>query len=672
MNNPLLQLNEIPQFDALKAEHIQPAMQTAMNEARLTIAEIKNQNDATWENTITPLTDLSERVGRIWGVVAHINSVADTPEWRDAYNALIPEVTQFFTEISQDQDLYQRYKSIRNSSAFAQRKDEEKRKLEHDLRDFVLSGAELPEDKQKRFADLQSLGAQLSASFSQNVLDATDAFSLLIEDKQELSGLPESMLQMLQQNAEAHHQTGYLIGLQMPHYLAIMQFADNRNLREKIYRAYIKRASDLDSEQRDNTPHINQILQTSAEEALLLDYPNGATLSLVTKMADTPKQVIDFLRDLVKKARPFAEKEMQELRQWAKEQGLSDTLQPWDIAYYSEKLRESRYAFSEEEVKQYFPATDVLQGLFHLIEELYQVTFHETNRPVWHPDVRYFTLMRNNQEIGGIYLDLYARQGKKSGAWMNDYCGRRRCADGHLQLPIAYLVCNFAPPVDGKAYLSHHEIVTLFHEMGHGLHHLLTQIEELGVSGINGVEWDAVELPSQLMENFAWEYDVLSSMSCHKTTQEKLPEALFAKMKSAKNFQTGMFVVRQMEFALFDLLIYSEKQQPCQWQEILNQVRQEVSVIPVIEENRFAHSFSHIFAGGYSAGYYSYIWAEILSADIYAAFEEENNRSQTGKRFWQEILSRGGSRSASENFKAFRGREPQSDALLKQLGLVLA
>lgn len=672
MNNPLLQLNEIPQFDALKAEHIQPAMQTAMNEARLTIAEIKNQNDATWENTITPLTDLSERVGRIWGVVAHINSVADTPEWRDAYNALIPEVTQFFTEISQDQDLYQRYKSIRNSSAFAQRKDEEKRKLEHDLRDFVLSGAELPEDKQKRFADLQSLGAQLSASFSQNVLDATDAFSLLIEDKQELSGLPESMLQMLQQNAEAHHQTGYLIGLQMPHYLAIMQFADNRNLREKIYRAYIKRASDLDSEQRDNTPHINQILQTSAEEALLLDYPNAATLSLVTKMADTPKQVIDFLRDLVKKARPFAEKEMQELRQWAKEQGLSDALQPWDIAYYSEKLRESRYAFSEEEVKQYFPATDVLQGLFQLIEELYQVTFQETNRPVWHSDVRYFRLMRNNQEIGGIYLDLYARQGKKSGAWMNDYCGRRRCADGRLQLPIAYLVCNFAPPVDGKAYLSHHEIVTLFHEMGHGLHHLLTQIEELGVSGINGVEWDAVELPSQLMENFAWEYDVLSSMSCHKTTQERLPEPLFAKMKSAKNFQTGMFVVRQMEFALFDLLIYSEKQQPCQWQEILNQVRQEVAVIPVIEENRFAHSFSHIFAGGYSAGYYSYIWAEILSADIYAAFEEENNRSQTGKRFWQEILSRGGSRSASENFKAFRGREPQSDALLKQLGLVLA
>lgn len=668
MNNLLLSLDDIPAFDAISAENIKPAMQTAIDEAREKFKHIKAIENPTWENTIETLTDLTERVGRIWGVVSHIHSVADSQKWREEYNNLIPKVTAFFTEISQDTVLFDRFKQIRNSEQYQQLNHAQQQKLNNELRDFVLSGATLPEKQRERFAQLQQQASQLSASFSQNILDATDAFSLHFTDKKELQGLPESALMMFQTAAKQAGKDGFLVGLQAPHYLAIMQFADNRQLREKVYRAYIMRASELDDSSRDNSQNIDKILNIANEEAQLLGYSTYADLSLVTKMADNPEQVIEFLQDMAKKARKFAQKDLQELQEFAKQYGIDD-LKAWDIAYFSEKLREKNYAFSEEEVRNYFPISAVLNGLFKLIYELYQIEFIEEKRPTWHSDVRYFSLIRNKEKIGGIYMDLYARQGKKSGAWMNDYCGRRKHLSGSVQLPLAYLVCNFAPPIDSEAWLSHQEILTLFHECGHALHHLLTRIDELGVSGINGVEWDAVELPSQFMENFAWEYDVLSTMSCHKQHKGSLPEELFNKMHRAKNFQTGLFIVRQMEFALFDLLIYRETTQPCPWREILNKVREEVAVIPTIPENRFAHSFSHIFAGGYAAGYYSYIWAEVLSADVYSAFEEENNRSQTGQRFLNEILSVGGSRPIAESFMAFRGRNPKPDALLRHLGL---
>lgn len=667
-NNHLLQLDNTPAFDALNAEDIKPAMEDAMNVARHKIQQMKEEHAITWQNTVEVLTDIGEKVGRIWGVVSHIAAVNDTPQWRDEYNNLIPEVSRFFTEIAQDMAIFTRLEHIKSSKEFSSLTSAQQKKLNNDLRDFILSGAKLPEDKKQRLAELNSESAALSAAFAQNVLDATLAKSWHFTDKTELQGLPESALAMFAAAAKEAGKEGYLIGLHAPHYLAVAQYADKRELRESLYRAYVARASELDDASRDNTANIDRILTIAAEEAQLLAYENYAALSLVPKMAETPQQVIDFLEDIAKKAKPAAQRDFAELLAFAHEYDGTDNLQPWDVAYYSEKLRQAKYAFSEEEVRQYFPTQNVLNGLFKLIGELYNIVFIEEKRPVWHSDVRYFTLQKEGQAIGGVYLDLYARSGKRGGAWMNDYCGRRLFS-GSLQNPIAYLTCNFAPPVDGEAYLTHDEIITLFHETGHGLHHLLTRIDELGVSGINGVEWDAVELPSQFMENFAWQWDVLHDMSCHKETQEPLPESLFNKMRSAKNFQTGMFLVRQLEFGLFDMLIYQQKQQPCDWQTILQDVRKAVSVVPQIAENRFAHAFSHIFAGGYSAGYYSYIWAEVLSADVYAAFVEENNRAQTGARFWQEILSVGGSRSANESFKAFRGRAPNADALLIDRGL---
>ena len=474
--------------------------------------------------------------------------------------------------------------------------------------------------------------------------------------------------------AQAEGKTGYKIGLQMPHYLAIMKHADDRALRADIYRAYVTRASELGNPQWDNTANISRRLQIAQEEATLLGFANYAELSLFTKMADSPAQVLAFLRDLAHQAKPFGEHDLAEVRSFAREHLGLDTLEVYDLTYASEKLREAKYAFNETEVKQYFPADKVLSGLFAQIDKLYGVNFIEKTVPVWHPDVRYFELEKGGALIGGVYLDLYAREGKRGGAWMNDYRGRRRFIagnqQGQIQTPIAYLVCNFTPPVNGKpARLSHDEIVTLFHEMGHGLHHLLTRVDELGVSGINGVEWDAVELPSQFMENFCWEYDVLAGMSAHEHTGEALPRALFDKMLAAKNFQVGLFLARQIEFGLFDMLIYSHPEAHSHWAQTLNDVRAEVAVIQQPDYNRFANSFGHIFAGGYAAGYYSYAWAEVLSADAYAAFEESEDVRATGAHFWNEILAQGGSRSAMESFKAFRGREPKVDALLRHLGL---
>lgn len=676
MSNVLLNLADEPRFNEISTAHIRPALETAISEARAEIAAVKAQSETTWANTVERLTDVTERVGRIWGVVAHLNSVADTPELRAVYNEMMPEVTVFFTEIGQDIELYERFKAIKNSPAFAKLDTAQQTKLNHDLRDFVLSGAELPPGQQAEFAALQTESAQLGAQFSQNVLDATDAFALYFDDAAQLHGLTDDALAMFAAAAETEGRSGYKIGLQMPHYIAVMQYAGDRALREQIYRAYSTRASELsDGGKFDNTANINRRLEVALREAQLLGFANFAELSLFTKMADTPAQVLDFLRGLAARAKPFAEKDLAEVQAFARETlGIADP-QPWDLTYAGEKLREAKYAFSETEVKKYFPAGKVLAGLFEQVNRLYGVNFIEKTVPVWHPDVRYFELEKGGSIIGGVYFDLYAREGKRGGAWMNDYRGRRRFTAGsrigRMQTPVAYLVCNFTPPVGGReSRLSHDEIITLFHETGHGLHHLLTQVDELGVSGINGVEWDAVELPSQFMENFAWEYDVLAGMSSHEETGAALPQALFDKMVAAKNFQRGMFLVRQMEFALFDMLVYNQSSEGRlkEWPQVLEAVRKEVAVVHPPAYNRFALSFSHIFAGGYAAGYYSYAWAEVLSADAYAAFEESGDIKATGKRFWREILAVGGSRSAMESFKAFRGREPEIDALLRHSG----
>lgn len=671
-DNVLLHLGEEPRFDQIKTEDIKPALQTAIAEAREQIAAIKAQTHTDWANTVEKLTDITERVGRIWSVVSHLNSVVDTPELRAVYNELMPEITIFFTEIGQDIELYNRFKIIKNSAEFDTLSPAQQTKLNHDLRDFVLSGAELPPEQQAELAQLQTEGAQLGAKFAQNVQDATDAFGIYFDDAAPLAGIPEDSLAMFAAAAQSEGKTGYKIGLQIPHYLAVIQYADNRELREQIYRAYVTRASELSDEGKfDNTANVEQTLANALKTAKLLGFKTYAELSLATKMADTPEQVLNFLHDLARRAKPFAEKDFAEIKAFARESLNIEDPQSWDLSYAAEKLRQAKYAFSETEVKKYFPISKVLAGLFAQIKKLYGIELAEKTVPVWHKDVRYFELKQDGQTIGGVYMDLYAREGKRGGAWMDGYKGRRRFADGTLQLPTAYLVCNFTPPVgDKEARLSHDEIITLFHETGHGLHHLLTQVDEVGVSGINGVEWDAVELPSQFMENFVWEYDVLAQMSSHEETGAVLPKELFDKMHAAKNFQRGMFLVRQMEFALFDMEIYHQEDEGRlkEWPQILDKVRQEVAVTQPPAYNRFALSFSHIFAGGYAAGYYSYAWAEVLSADAYAAFEESDDVAETGHRFWKEILAVGGSRSAAESFKAFRGREPSLDALLRHSG----
>ena len=671
-DNVLLHLGEEPRFDQIKTEDIKPALQTAIAEAREQIAAIKAQTHTDWANTVEKLTDITERVGRIWSVVSHLNSVVDTPELRAVYNELMPEITIFFTEIGQDIELYNRFKIIKNSAEFDTLSLAQQTKLNHDLRDFVLSGAELPPEQQAELAQLQTEGAQLGAKFAQNVQDATDAFGIYFDDAAPLAGIPEDSIAMFAAAAQSEGKTGYKIGLQIPHYLAVIQYADNRELREQIYRAYVTRASELSDEGKfDNTANVEQTLANALKTAKLLGFKTYAELSLATKMADTPEQVLNFLHDLARRAKPFAEKDFAEIKAFARENLNIEDPQSWDLSYAAEKLRQAKYAFSETEVKKYFPISKVLAGLFAQIKKLYGIELAEKTVPVWHKDVRYFELKQDGQTIGGVYMDLYAREGKRGGAWMDGYKSRRRFADGTLQLPTAYLVCNFTPPVgDKEARLSHDEIITLFHETGHGLHHLLTQVDEVGVSGINGVEWDAVELPSQFMENFVWEYDVLAQMSSHEETGAVLPKELFDKMHAAKNFQRGIFLVRQMEFALFDMEIYHQEDEGRlkEWPQILDKVRQEVAVTQPPAYNRFALSFSHIFAGGYSAGYYSYAWAEVLSADAYAAFEESDDVAETGRRFWKEILAVGGSRSAAESFKAFRGREPSLDALLRHSG----
>ncbi len=683
MSNPLLNFDGLPRFDEIRPEHVTPAIETLLNRCKTVVAGLEApMTDITWDNFVTPLDDCTEQLSRAWGIVGHLSAVVDTPELRAAYNENIPRITEFWTSLSQNLALFKKYKTLRNASSFDSLSPSRQRVIENTLRDFRLGGAELPEDKKKRFAEIQEKTASLSTRFSENVLDATNDFELLIKNVSELSGLPEDILHAAQAAARADNKTGYKFTLHFPSFYPVMQYADNRAIREKMYRANATRASELGTNPEwDNTGNINELLRLRKEEALLLGYPNFAEVSLVPKMARTPDEVIAFLEDLAERARPYAEKDLAELKRFGKDELGIDDLQAWDMAYVSEKLRQKRYAFSEQEVRQYFPEPNVLEGLFRLVQTLYSVSILPDTAPVWHKDVKFFRIEKAGKLIGQFYMDLYARPGKRGGAWMDDARSRRMTANG-LQTPVAYLTCNFSSPLekDGKrqpALFTHDEVMTLYHEFGHGLHHLLTKVDELGVSGISGVEWDAVEMPSQFMENFCWEWDVVRHMTSHIDTKEPLPKELFDKMLAAKNYQSGLQMLRQVEFSLADMHLHYDYDPNGQKtaQDVLDEIRRKYAVVIPPAFNRFLQSFSHIFAGGYAAGYYSYKWAEVLSADVYSAFEEslaDGNdlvSPAMGARLLEEILSVGGSRPAIESFTAFRGRQPTIDALLRHNGL---
>jgi oligopeptidase A len=686
MTNPLLDFSDLPLFDQIRPEHVGPALDTLIVKADAALEQVTAPDfPATWVDIARVLDVATENLGRAWGAVSHLNSVADTPELRAAYNAALPRVTEFWTRLGADERLYAKYKAIDVDGLNAEQRQAHK----NAIRNFVLSGAELQGAAKERFAKTQERQAELSQKFSENALDATEAFAYYAT-VDEVVGIPEDVLQTAREQAEAEGKPGYRLSLKMPSYLPVMQFAESSALRETLYRAYTTRASDqapAEFSQFDNSAIMREILALRLEEAQLLSYRNFGEVSVVAKMAKSPEEVSAFLRDLAQRARPYAEKDVADLRAFARETLNQPDPQPWDYAYIGEKLKEARYAFSEQEVKQYFTAPKVLAGLFKIVETLFEVNIREDSAPVWKPGVAFYRIERNGQLVGQFYLDQPARTGKRGGAWMDDVRARWLRPDtGVLQTPVAHLVCNFAEGVGGKpALLTHDDVTTLFHEFGHGLHHMLTQVNERDVSGISGVEWDAVELPSQFMENFCWEWDVLKSMTAHVDTGEPLPRALFEKMLAAKNFQSGMQTLRQVEFSLFDMLLHTSHNPSDDLMGLLNEVRKETAVISAPAYSRTAHTFSHIFSGGYAAGYYSYKWAEVLSADAYAAFEEtaaaassagagEDARKttvtvETGRKYRQAILEAGGSRPAMESFKAFRGREPSIDALLRHQGM---
>jgi oligopeptidase A len=674
--NPLLDFSGLPRFAEIKPEHVTPAMEQLLTENRaLTERLLADMAAPTWQNFVVPMEDANERVARAWGQVGHLNAVVNSPELREVYNAMLPKVTAHYAELGQNLALFEKFKALRNNAEFETLSAPRKKIIENELRDFRLGGAELPEDKKARYLAIQERQSELSSRFSDNLLDATNDYTLLIENRSELSGLPGDVLQAAQEAAVAAGKAGWLFTLKAPSYIPVMQFADNRNLRETLYRAYYTRASEFGKPEQDNTPLMHEIVQLRSEEAALLGFANYGELSLASKMADTPHQVVKFLRELAQRARPFAERDLAELREFACEKLGLPELHSWDIAYASEKLREQRYAFSEQELKQYFPEDAVLSGLFKLIEMLYGLQIKPAGAEIWHKDVRFFELRdQQGKLVGQFYLDLYARNNKRGGAWMDVARDRRKLISGDIQTPVTYLTCNFSAPIGDKpAVFTHDEVITLFHECGHGLHHLLTEVDDLGVSGLSGVEWDAVELPSQFMENFCWEWDVLQDMTRQVDSGEKLPRALFDKMIAAKNFQSGLGTLRQIEFGLFDMLMHShfDVGGNKSIMELLDEVRDEVALLIPPEYNRFPHTFSHIFSGGYAAGYYSYKWAEVLSADAYSLFEENGVLNpDVGARFRAEILAMGGSRDAMENFSAFRGREPNINALLRHHGLV--
>ena len=680
MTNPLLDFTDLPLFDQVEPQHVAPALDSLLAAAQKALETVTQPEfPSRWEDIAKVLDTATEYLGRAWGVVSHLNGVADTPQLRAAYNEALPRVTDFWTRLGSDERLYAKYKAIDPATLNA----EQRQAHRNAIRNFVLGGAELKGAARERFAAIQERQAELGQKFSEHALDATDAFGYYASES-ELAGVPQDVVLAARAAAQAEGKEGYKLTLKMPSYLPVMQFARSSTLRERLYRAYVTRASDQGDPKFDNSALIGEILALRREEARLLGYPNFGEMSLVPKMASSPRQVFDFLRDLARRARPYAEKDVADMRAFgAANLGIADP-QAWDWSYIGEKLKEERYAFSEQEVKQYFTAPKVLAGLFKIIETLFEVTIRRDVAPVWNPSVEFYRIERerrvgerlSTELVGQFYLDPAARTGKRGGAWMDDVRARWLRPDtGRLQTPVAHLVCNFAEGVEGKpALLTHDDVITLFHESGHGLHHMLTQVNEHDVSGISGVEWDAVELPSQFMENFCWEWNVLRHMTAHLETGAALPRELFDKMLAAKNFQSGLQTLRQIEFALFDMLLHTEHDPAQDFMPLLAKVREEVAVIQPPAFSRTAHTFSHIFAGGYAAGYYSYKWAEVLSADAYAAFEETMGKDglpsiETGRKYRQAILETGGSRPAIESFRAFRGRDPSLDALLRHQGM---
>ncbi|HEX6319971.1 MAG TPA: M3 family metallopeptidase [Burkholderiales bacterium] len=672
--NPLLDFSGLPRFAEIEPDHVGPAIDELLAAARAAV-EAAQRAPATWDAFVAPLEDANERLSRAWGQVAHLHAVMDNPPLREAYNAALPRISQYWTELGQNQALFQKYKALRASAGFAALSPARKKIVENALRDFRLGGADLPLEKKQRYAEIQEELAKLSAKFSENVLDATNAFGMVV-GAERIAGIPEDVLHAAREAAEKDGKAGWKFTLHAPSYLPVMQYAHDRTLRETLYRESATRASEFGKPEWDNTSLISRIVLLRGELARLLGYRNFAEVSLEPKMAETPAQVLAFLDDLARHARPFAEKDVAELRSFASAKLNIPDLQAWDVAYASENLRAERYAFSDQEVKQYFPEDAVLAGLFRVAESLYQVRIAPAQAPAWHEDVRFFDISDPaGQRVGQFYMDLYARDTKRGGAWMDDAITRRR-KGADIQTPVAHLNCNFSRPVAGKpALFTHDEVLTLFHEFGHGLHHLLTRVEDLGVSGINGVEWDAVELPSQFMENFAWEWDVLRHMTRHVDSGAPLPRELFDKMLAAKNFHSGLAMLRQIEFAVFDMRLHSDFD-PAGGRsalQLLEEVRGRIAVLRPPAYNRFPNSFAHVFAGGYAAGYYSYKWAEVLSADAYGYFEENGILDpKIGGRFRDEILAVGGSRPAAESFRAFRGREPRVEALLKHSGMIAA
>ena len=679
MTNPLLRTDTLPAFDEIRPEHVAPAIDALLQANDEALERAVGPDVACDYDAVSAVLDTaSERLHRAWGAVGHLNAVADTPELRAAYTAALPKVSEQSSRHAADERLYAKYRAIAQQSASLS--PARAMALSNAMRDFVLAGADLQGEAKQRFQRLQELQADLSQKFSEHVLDATDGYAYHASED-ELQGVPDDAKQAALASAQAEGKSGHKITLHFPSYFPVMQYGSVRALRERLYRANVTRASEFGPAAQDNSEVMRELLRLRQEEASLLGYQSYADVSLVPKMATSPQQVLDFLRDLARRARPYAENDLAELRGFARDQLALPDLQAWDVPYASEKLKEARYAFSDQEVKQYFTEPKVLEGLFHIIETLFEVSIRPDSAPVWHPSVRFFRIERAGaadgapELVGQFYLDPYARPGKRPGAWMDDVCGRWARPEGWLQKPVAQLVCNFTPPAPGRpAVLSHDDVTTLFHEFGHGLHHLLTQVDDIGVSGISGVEWDAVELPSQFMENFCWEWDVVKRLTAHVETGEPLPRELFDRMLAAKNFQSGLQTLRQVEFSLFDMRLHAEPGSEDRIEALIDEVRDEVSVFKPPAFNRFAHSFSHIFAGGYSAGYYSYKWAEVLSADAWGAFEETAGESgvlnaQTGRRYRQTVLEVGGSRPAMASFKAFRGREPTIDALLRHQGM---
>lgn len=675
MSNPLLNYTGLPPFSQIKPEHIQPAVEAVIKECRETIERVSQIDNPTWENFYLPQVMASDKFNRAWSPIGHLNGVKNSPELREAYQACLPLLSDYSTWAGQHQGLYQGYVKLKNSPEFATYSVAQKKAVENSLRDFELSGISLPADKQKRYGEVSARLSELGSQFSNNVLDATMGWDIVVTDEAQLKGLPESALEAAKLSAQSKGKEGYRFTLEFPSYYPVLVYCENRELRAMIYKEYATRASDQGSNagKWDNSANIEEKLKLRLEMAQLLGFETYAHLSLATKMAENPQQVVDFLEDLAKRSKGQGKNEICELKKFVKENYGVETLEPWDIAFYSEKQKQALYAINDEELRPYFPEDRVLSGLFELMKRIFGLHIEEKfGIDTWHEDVRFFQIYdEKGEERGSFYLDLYARENKRGGAWMDDCINQKRLADGSLQKPVAYLTCNFNKPIGDKpALFTHDEVTTLFHEFGHGIHHMLTQIDVGDVAGINGVPWDAVELPSQFLENWCWEEEALQFISGHYETGEPLPKEKLTQLLKAKNFQAAMFVLRQLEFGLFDFRLHLAQPREGLVLETLQAVKKDVAVVKTPEWVRTPHSFSHIFAGGYAAGYYSYLWAEVLSADAFSKFEEEGifNR-QTGQQFLDCILTRGGSEEPMVLFERFRGRKPTLDALLRHKGI---